>query len=43
VFSVSAHDGVDMISAGRHERFIIDVNKFSTRIAEKKAKSVIPS
>jgi fluoroacetyl-CoA thioesterase len=39
VFSVSAHDGVDIVSAGRHERFIIDANKFSTRIAEKKAKA----
>jgi fluoroacetyl-CoA thioesterase len=39
VFSVSAHDGVDMISAGRHERFIIDTKKFSARIAEKRAKA----
>jgi fluoroacetyl-CoA thioesterase len=43
VFSVSAHDGMDMISAGRHERIIIDANKFTSRVAEKKAKSVIPS
>ncbi|HTY98462.1 MAG TPA: thioesterase family protein [Rhodocyclaceae bacterium] len=38
VFSVSAHDGVDAISSGRHERFVIDAAKFRARVAEKKAK-----
>src|SRR5258708_30221963 len=28
IFAVSAHDGVDLISRGRHERFIIDKTKF---------------
>jgi fluoroacetyl-CoA thioesterase len=34
-FSISAHDGVDKISEGAHERVIIDSTKFSARIAEK--------
>lgn len=34
-FSVSAHDGVDEISAGFHERFIIDEKRFSRKAAEK--------
>jgi len=38
VFSVSAHDGVDAISSGRHERFVIDAAKFKARVVEKKAK-----
>ncbi len=36
VFHVSAHDGVDPISSGRHERFIIDAAKFSASVAAKK-------
>lgn len=35
LFSVEAHDGVDLISRGEHERFIIDKEKFSARIALK--------
>ena len=34
-FSVSAHDGLDTISEGTHERFIIDVNRFNAKLAEK--------
>ncbi|HSS47107.1 MAG TPA: thioesterase family protein [Burkholderiales bacterium] len=34
-FSVSAHDGVDAISAGTHERFVIDAAKFKENIYEK--------
>jgi fluoroacetyl-CoA thioesterase len=34
-FSVSAHDGVDVISEGTHERFVIDARKFNARAAEK--------
>ena len=37
VFSVSAHDGVDTISTGRHERYIIDKPKFDARLAQKAA------
>ena len=35
VFEVSAHDGVDLISKGRHERFIINKNKFDRHLGEK--------
>ncbi len=34
-FSVSAHDGVDKISEGTHERFVIDAEKFNTKVADK--------
>lgn len=36
-FAVTAHDGVDEISRGTHERFVIDAAKFATRIAAKAA------
>ena len=35
VFAVDAHDGVDLISRGRHERYIIDREKFDTRARAK--------
>lgn len=35
VFSVEAHDGVDLISKGRHERFIINKAKFDSKVKEK--------
>jgi len=35
VFQVEAHDGVDLISRGRHERFVIDRAKFDARLKEK--------
>jgi fluoroacetyl-CoA thioesterase len=35
-FEVEAHDGVDLISRGRHERFIIDSEKFSQRMVAKR-------
>lgn len=35
VFQVSASDGVDIISKGTHERFIIDAQAFAKKIAEK--------
>ena len=34
-FTVSAHDGVDLISQGRHERFVIDKQRFDTKVAAK--------
>ena len=37
-FAVSAHDGVDLISRGRHERFIIDKTKFETKVGAKTAR-----
>jgi fluoroacetyl-CoA thioesterase len=36
VFTVEAHDGVDRISKGRHERFVINKEKFDAKINEKK-------
>jgi len=36
VFSVEAHDGVDLISRGRHERFVIDRSKFDSRLGAKR-------
>jgi fluoroacetyl-CoA thioesterase len=36
VFAVEAHDGVDLISRGRHERFVINREKFDARIGAKK-------
>ena len=35
VFNVEADDGVDVISRGRHERFVIDRAKFDARLAKK--------
>jgi fluoroacetyl-CoA thioesterase len=40
LFSVSAHDGVDTISAGHHERFVIDTGRFNARLAAKAAKGL---
>lgn len=37
VFSVTAHDGVDTITSGRHERCVIDKPKFDARLAHKAA------
>ncbi len=36
-FSVSAHDGVDAISEGTHERFVIDGQRFRRKLEEKVA------
>ena len=35
-FSVEAHDGIDRISKGRHERFVINKEKFDAKLNEKK-------
>ncbi len=37
-FAVEAHDGVDPICQGTHERFVIDAAKFNARVAEKAAR-----
>jgi fluoroacetyl-CoA thioesterase len=42
VFNVAAHDGVDCISKGSHERFIIDKNRFDTKIETKLAAKNTP-
>lgn len=36
VFAVEAHDGVDIISRGRHERFVIDKGKFDAKVGSKR-------
>ena len=37
VFNVEAHDGVDLISKGSHERFIINKEKFDAKVSIKAA------
>jgi len=34
-FFLTAHDGVDKIAEGAHERVVIDAAKFNSRVAEK--------
>ena len=36
LFSVSAHDGIDEISTGFHERFVINKQKFDAKVESKK-------
>ena len=38
VFDVEVRDEIDTISTGKHERFIVDLDKFTTRLSEKAAK-----
>lgn len=35
-FAVEAHDGVDLISKGQHERFVINKEKFDAKVGTKK-------
>ena len=35
-FAVEAHDGIDLISKGTHERFIINKSKFDAKVQLKK-------
>ena len=37
-FAVEAHDGIDRISAGTHERHVIDAARFNAKVAAKAAK-----
>lgn len=37
VFDITATDGVDTITSGSHERFVVDLEKFGARLAEKAA------
>jgi fluoroacetyl-CoA thioesterase len=37
-FEVEAHDGIDLITRGKHERFIIQKGKFDRKIQEKTQK-----
>ena len=36
-FSIQAHDGIDAITSGTHERFVIDPVKFNEKLATKAA------
>lgn len=38
-FSLEAHDGVERISRGTHERFVIDAQKFNAAVVSKAANS----
>ncbi len=35
MFEVEAHDGVDLIARGRHDRFIINKEKFDAKMKGK--------
>jgi fluoroacetyl-CoA thioesterase len=35
VFKVSAHDGMDLIGEGRHERVVVTWDRFNAKVAEK--------
>ena len=35
IFTVEAHDGIDLISKGRHERFVINKEKFDAKVMAK--------
>lgn len=37
IFAVEAHDGIDVVSRGRHERFVINKDKFDARLGSKAA------
>jgi len=39
-FKLRAHDGLDLIGEGRHERFVVDWDKFSERVAGAKLERV---
>lgn len=41
-FTLSAHDGVDLISEGKHERHVIDAERFNAKIAAKAAAEGTP-
>jgi fluoroacetyl-CoA thioesterase len=36
VFEVEVSDGVEMISRGSHERFVIDAERFAQKVARKR-------
>ena len=38
-FSLVTDDGIDKISEGTHERFVIDAVKFNSKLAEKVARA----
>ncbi|MBF0328999.1 MAG: thioesterase family protein [Nitrospirae bacterium] len=38
LFEVEAHDGLDLITSGRHERFVINKEKFDSKMRNKLTK-----
>ena len=38
-FTLSAHDGVDLISEGTHERHVIDAGRFNQKVEAKRGKT----
>ncbi len=40
IFSLSAHDGVDEISRGRHDRYVIDADSFNARAEAKRLRVI---
>ena len=38
-FRVEAHDGLDVICRGHHQRFVVDVAKTASRLADKMARA----
>jgi fluoroacetyl-CoA thioesterase len=40
VFTVEAHDELDLISTGRHERFVIDRERFEAKLSAKRRQAV---
>ena len=34
-FTLTAHDGMDQISTGTHQRYVIDADKFNAQVAQK--------
>jgi fluoroacetyl-CoA thioesterase len=42
-FSLTADDGVDKISEGTHERFVIDAAKFNSKVRAKGSRALEPS
>ena len=43
VFAISAHDGIDTISEGTHERHVIDAGRFATKLEVKRARAGAPA
>lgn len=40
LFSVEAHDGVDLITRGTHERYVIDKERFTQKVRAKRVHKV---
>jgi len=41
-FKLRAHDGVDLISEGRHQRMVVKWDRFTARVAEKARAAGVP-